>query len=291
MPAAKTPAKKAPAKKAQDLQSDAVGILMADQEFGHHVRPEGVVLWDNPDTLVEAARQVVDDRDVHHRLSAVFAKVPAIAKDANNVASNYAARSIDDVMAVMHKLLADEGLHLIPNHHPPTITRTLNDKGKVVTDSVVLIDYTFYAPDGSNVTMTVSSEGRDWADKATNKAASNALKYGLLHAFLIPVNEFDADTETIEVTRAPRPAPASTQGQPATPQEHPDLRARTAVLDYCNGSKTAAKTAWVSIVTGLGLEAEVIVENESDAQRIIDEVAKLRQAEPSQGEFESSDYA
>lgn len=219
-----------------------------------------------------------DDRTIHQRMAAVMDGVTAIGKSAKNVDSGYAARSIDDVLDVMHSILAKEGVFVLPNveevEYIDREVTTNRGQKKTVVDARIRIRYDFVAPDGSSVSMTVASEGRDYADKATNKASSNAFKYGLLHAFLIPVSTPDADTETIEVDAPKITKRGPTRPKPPVP-EHPDLRARNAVLAYVDGNKAAAKTVWTRITTDLGLDAEAILESESDADAVVAKIADL----------------
>lgn len=235
-----------------------------------------------------------DDRTIEERMAAVMVGVTAIGKSAKNEASGYAARSIDDVLDVMHTILAAEGVFVLPNvekvEYVDREVTTNQGKKKTVVDCRIKMTYRFVAPDGSTVSMKVASEGRDYADKATNKASSNAFKYGLLHAFLIPVSSPDADTESIEVD-APAPPPVrrrTTKPKPE-PKEHPDLRARTAVLSYANGEKSAAKAVWGRLCAQLGFDPDSILESESDANAVVTLVAELTKANAAAEASETSE--
>ncbi len=80
----------------------------------------------------------------------------------------------------------------------------------------------FTAEDGSFVEFPVGGEAQDSGDKATNKAASAALKYAIMQTFLIPtaeVKDSEADPEEPAAPLAP-PRP------PVAPREEPlDLHA------------------------------------------------------------------
>lgn len=227
-----------------------------------------------------------DNRNVYERLAAVMDGVTAIAKSAKNVDSGYSARSIDDVLDVMHSILAKEGVFVLPHveeieYVDREVTTNAGAK-KTVVDARIRMRYEFVAPDGTMADMVVASEGRDYADKATNKASSNAFKYGLLHAFLIPVSTPDADTESIEVdapVRTPRKkAPAKKKAKPEPPKEHPDLRARTAVLAYAGGEKSAAKAVWGRLCSQLGFDPDSILESDSDADAVVALLAEIAAA-------------
>jgi hypothetical protein len=68
----------------------------------------------------------------------------------------------------------------------------------------IMMEYDFYAEDGSKVTVgPVPAEGLDSGDKATNKALSAALKYALIQTFSIPTEDMaEADFETPEIGTA-----------------------------------------------------------------------------------------
>jgi len=65
----------------------------------------------------------------------------------------------------------------------------------------IMMEYDFYAEDGSKVTVgPVPAEGLDSGDKATNKALSAALKYALIQTFSIPTEDMaEADFESPEI--------------------------------------------------------------------------------------------
>lgn len=200
--------------------------------------------------------------NVYEALAAVMAKVPAISKSQKNIESGYAARSIDDVIDSLHGLFAEYGLVLLPEVLSAEYAPFTNDKGKLVTDCRLLIRYNFTAADGTFVSMTVAAEGRDWADKATSKAMSMGLKYGLLHAFLIPIDMPDPDRETpIE------------QPQPdAVPVENPEWEAKAAVLDAVAGDDERAVKAWGKLLADLGYDE---VDTAEKADKVIAAAAKI----------------
>ena len=60
--------------------------------------------------------------------------------------------------------------------------------------SILTVEFTFWAEDGSSVSCTMIGEAMDSGDKASNKAMSTALKYALMQMFMIPTEEH-IDTE------------------------------------------------------------------------------------------------
>jgi hypothetical protein len=148
--------------------------------------------------------------------------VGAIGKDRQTPAQmgGYKFRGIDDAMDAVGHAMRTIGLvyetEVIETRYSTAESR--NSEGRVLlwTSAFVRMRYTFVDPeDGSRHPLEMVGEGRDNADKATSKAAAMALKYGLLHALMIPTNEMpDGDAEQPQITRPaeqPVSAPAAAQ--------------------------------------------------------------------------------
>ncbi len=139
---------------------------------------------------------------VHEAFARVLADIGPIAKNQRNVDQGYAARSIDDLYDALHDVFARHGLICLPRVLPEHTRLEFPEsrQGNRQTHVFVTVEYDFYSADGSGpLTMRVSSEGKDAADKATNKAMSGAIKYGMIQAFQIPVSEqADPDLHTVE---------------------------------------------------------------------------------------------
>lgn len=195
---------------------------------------------------------------IYPAMATILTKIPAIAKDARNIQSGYGARSIDQVMDVMHGLFAEVGVVPVPEVlEKEYIEReSVSDRGKksTIIDARITVAYRFTAVDGSYVTSVVATEGRDYADKATTKALSQAFKYAMLQTFSIPLNDHDPDTESIEVTRE--------RGQPVPLREqvrmssHPDWVIQAHLLEQLDGDKEAASTLWDSLRRDVGLDPQ-----------------------------------
>ena len=64
----------------------------------------------------------------------------------------------------------------------------------------LVMEYTFFAEDGSTVSCQMPSEGVDTSDKATNKALSAALKYCLIQTFCVPTEDMaEADLDNTQI--------------------------------------------------------------------------------------------
>ncbi len=158
--------------------------------------------------------------NIYQKIAAITGEVGAIAKGGQNKEQGYAFIEYAAVAGELRQLFAKYGVVIIPNM-PPVAEQhrneftTKNGKGGVA----LLIDFKFDivnadAPeDRFNVGWT--GEAVDYGDKATNKAATAALKYYLMRQFNISEKgEQEADNQTPE-----RPA-----YEPALPPPPPQIK-------------------------------------------------------------------
>lgn len=143
---------------------------------------------------------------IYKKMSQVMADIGAVTKDQKNVAQGFKFRGIDQFVNALYPALTKYGVFMTPRVTSAAID--LKDversSGKKGVDKHVnlLVEYDFYAEDGSKVTVgPVAGEGLDSGDKATNKAMSAALKYALIQTFSIPTEDMaEADKETPEIS-------------------------------------------------------------------------------------------
>ncbi len=139
---------------------------------------------------------------IYSKMSSVMLEIGAIGKNQKNVAQGFKFRGIDDFINSLYPALTKHGVFMAPRctaaeHEVREVTRS---NGKQAIDKLVTImmEYDFYAEDGSKVTIgPIPAEGLDSGDKATNKALSAALKYALIQTFSIPTEDMsDGDSES-----------------------------------------------------------------------------------------------
>jgi len=138
---------------------------------------------------------------IHEALVRVMRAVGAVGKHGKNEQQGYAYRSIDDVMAALHPLLADAGIVLLRRDKSHEITERQSRGGGTLYLATLTTEWVFTAGDGSNESITATGQGIDSSDKALNKAAAASYKYALTAAFCIPTEDLavlDADRETLE---------------------------------------------------------------------------------------------
>lgn len=133
--------------------------------------------------------------------------VGAIGKNNTNTAQGFKFRGIDNFVNALYPALTKHGVFMTPRtvefkQELKEVTRS-NGKAGIDKHVTLLVEYDFYAEDGSKVTVgPIAAEGLDSGDKATNKALSAALKYALIQTFSIPTEDMvdgDSVTPVIEV--------------------------------------------------------------------------------------------
>lgn len=173
---------------------------------------------------------------IHELMPRLLAAIRPVGKDGRNTQQNYSFRSVDGIYDAIHRAEAEVGVF----HLPEVLQRTVDNlptKGgghqRLVTIEAV---YRFYGPRGDCVTLgPVWGEGSDVGDKATSKAQTATLKYGLIHALCIPlVWVEDADAHHVEFA-APEPPKADAPTHTAI---------RTAIEALSSENKEKVKAWW-----------------------------------------------
>jgi len=137
------------------------------------------------------------DARIHKAICDVMQDIEAIAKDKRNQQQGFSFRGIDDVYNRMHPLMARHRIFVAPEVIEDRSEDRKTAKGGTLIYRILKIRYTFYADDGSSVSVVVMGEGMDSGDKASNKAMAVANKYALLQVFCIPTEDMpDPDAET-----------------------------------------------------------------------------------------------
>jgi hypothetical protein len=143
-------------------------------------------------------------------MSLIFEKLAAIQQDINPIGKNqknagqgFMFRGVDAVYNALHPLLA--------KHEVFTTSKIINaireekqtKNGGTVIYSIIDVEFTFYAKDGSNVSTQARGEVMDSGDKASNKEMAVAHKYALTQTFTIPYEGMvDPDSETHQLADA-----------------------------------------------------------------------------------------
>ncbi|MEU8805020.1 ERF family protein [Streptomyces anthocyanicus] len=116
-------------------------------------------------------------------IAAVMRDAMPVGKDKQNTQQNYKFRGIDDVMSAMAGPLRRNGVFILP-----TIADHQQQRDGKMTRVLITMRYHVYGPAGDCLVTDMPGEAFDFADKATNKAQSAALKYLLFTLFMLPVD-------------------------------------------------------------------------------------------------------
>ena len=158
--------------------------------------------------------------NIYEAIIGVMGDIGAIGKEKKNIQQNFMYRGVDDVMNALQPLLVKHKLFIVPNIIKQTREERVSGKGNNLIYSVCDIEYTFYAEDGSSIKCTVTGEGMDSGDKATNKAMAIAFKYACFQVFCIPTEEMkDPDGESHDVKPKGESRPRATGKQTDDPPE------------------------------------------------------------------------
>ena len=138
-----------------------------------------------------------EGKEIYRLIGEAMKDVGAIGKTSKNAQQGFMYRGIDAVYNALNPVMAKYGLFICPEILDHKREERTTTKGAVLIYTILTVKYTVYAPDGSNISLTVVGEGMDSGDKSTNKAMSVAMKYAMFQLFFIATEELkDPDAET-----------------------------------------------------------------------------------------------
>lgn len=144
----------------------------------------------------------MDTPKIYESISKCMEDVGAISKGSKNQKQGYMYRGIDEVYNALQPALIKNHVFVVPEVLDQYREERKGSSGGNLIYSILKVKYTFYAEDGSFVCATVTGEGMDSGDKASNKAMSAAFKYACFQILCIPTEEMaDPDAETPEPSK------------------------------------------------------------------------------------------
>jgi hypothetical protein len=149
-------------------------------------------------------------------IAAVMAKCHRIPKNGYNQFHKYKFATEADVSDTVRELLAAENVCFMPSVEEVK-QQTIQTKSGTATLTTIKMNMRFISGNtGEELVSSWYSEAADNSDKSINKCVTAGVKYFLLKTFLISSGDIvdDADSEGIEVSG--RPAPAPKQINPST---------------------------------------------------------------------------
>lgn len=161
--------------------------------------------------------------NIYQKLAAITGEIGVVAKDGKNAEQKYAFIEYAAVAGKLRTLFAKYGVVIVPRIKSQERTEITSKYGAKGFHTLAKLEFQVVNADDPSDHFTVEweSEAADYGDKATNKAATAALKYYEMRQFNISEKGEDADNvtpelEKIEKPAAPKPAVGSAPQEPAT---------------------------------------------------------------------------
>ena len=158
--------------------------------------------------MSEAKPQDTSILNLYQKLARITGEVGAIKKGGTNREQHYQFIEYAAVAGELRSLFAKYNVVVVPymaRSGKQSRQQFKTSKGSIGTTA--LIDFTFVVinadkPD-EKFSVTWTGEATDYGDKATNKAATSALKYYLMRQFNISEQGDDPDADSPKVTSQP----------------------------------------------------------------------------------------
>ncbi len=131
---------------------------------------------------------------IYQKIPSVMAEIDAIGKNRKGE-MNYHFRGIDDVLNALKPVFSKHRIFVLPWVVSNAREDRLSKSGTKQIYTVMTVEFTLYAEDGSFVKARMIGEAQDTQDKSSNKAMSAAFKYMAFQVFCIPTDDPKVDTE------------------------------------------------------------------------------------------------
>lgn len=151
--------------------------------------------------------------NLYQKLAKITGEIGVIAKDGNNQQQKYKYIEYETIAGKFRELFSKYGVVLIPSMVEQERSASTTSRGSSCVSTVCRFEFTVVNADKPDDRFVVKWQGEaaDCSDKATNKAATAAVKYYLMRQFNISSKgDEDPDSQTPEVaTKQQKPAMAS----------------------------------------------------------------------------------
>lgn len=151
--------------------------------------------------------------NLYQKLAKITGEIGVIAKDGNNQQQKYKYIEYETIAGKFRELFSKYGVVLIPSMVEQERSAITTSRGSSGVSTVCHFEFTVVNADNPDDRFVVKWQGEaaDYGDKATNKAATAAVKYYLMRQFNISSKgDEDPDSQTPEVAqKQQKPAMAS----------------------------------------------------------------------------------
>ena len=151
----------------------------------------------------------LEARSLVKKLCRIMAAVDHIEKKGRNLSQGYDFARESDITHALREQFAKENVFMLPDVVTAEYTTGQTAKGNPKRLCVLRVKFTLEDGDtGETRSFHGVGEAEDTGDKASNKAITAAVKYGLLKAFLIPTGDDTENDPKPEKAPPPKPKPA-----------------------------------------------------------------------------------
>lgn len=169
-----------------------VELYSASLQVNENLKANQQGLVEESKTLRKQIAELGNGKSIFGKLLAVKKDLAYVGKDQKNSGQGWMFRGIDQFLNAVKPLLDTHGVGISTKVLQNAEEYKLNEKtGKYAKNTRLIMEYTFFAEDGSTVSCQMPAEGVDPGDKGTNKALSAALKYCLIQTFAIPTKDME----------------------------------------------------------------------------------------------------
>lgn len=142
--------------------------------------------------------------NLYQKLAKITGEIGVIAKDGNNQQQKYKYIEYETIAGKFRELFSKYGVVLIPSMVDQERSAITTSRGSSGVSTVCHFEFTVVNADKPDDRFVVKWQGEaaDYGDKATNKAATAAVKYYLMRQFNISSKgDEDPDSQTPEVAQ------------------------------------------------------------------------------------------
>lgn len=166
-----------------------------------------------------AAKSKEPEMNIFQRINAISQEAGALAPESKGGVP-FAFRGIDGTVAHLTPFLHKYGVFNTSKVLSHVVTER-EAGSRVVKTTQVEVEFEFFAPDGSSVTMVTPGLADDFADRSSAQAMSVAYRIALLQLFHLPTHSKEPEESGQEVMEgraaaAPRSAPAVEKAKAAS---------------------------------------------------------------------------
>lgn len=152
--------------------------------------------------------------NIYQLISTISAEAGALAPEKTSGVP-FAFRGVDAVVSHVAPLLKKYGVIVVPNVIEVKTTYREINPTKGVTQTDLVTEFRFFAPDGTSVSAITAGLAQDYADRSAAQAQSVAFRVALLQTFALPTTDKEPEVVGEETQKFIRENAATAKQAPA----------------------------------------------------------------------------